>query len=70
MKSSVWIEWNKRTPLNMPECYECPALGICGGGCPMNAEKNYGSIWHVDKRYCQHSIQTLEWLIRDLYGSL
>lgn len=28
-----WKEWSKRSPLNMPQCYGCEALTICGGGC-------------------------------------
>jgi uncharacterized protein len=64
----VFQEWAKRTPLNMSECQDCPALGICGGGCPMNADKNRGSIWALDERFCVHAKKTLEWLVWDLYS--
>jgi len=60
-------EWSKRSPLNMPECQNCPALGICGGGCPFQAEIEKGSIWALDERFCIHSKMTLEWLIWDLF---
>src|ERR1035437_5788356 len=30
-------EWKKRSPLMMPQCHNCPALGICGGGCAYSA---------------------------------
>jgi uncharacterized protein len=66
--SSTFLEWNKRTPINMTECQECPALGICGGGCPMSPYKNKGSIWELDDRFCVHAKMTLEWLIWDLYS--
>ena len=56
-------EWSKRTPLNMSECNNCSALGICGGGCPYNAELHYGSIWCVDRRYCFYNKLLLNWMI-------
>lgn len=56
-----------RSPLNMPECQDCPALGICGGGCPYQSELEMGSIWALDKRFCIHAKMTLEWLIWDLF---
>lgn len=65
--SPAFQEWNKRTPLNMESCQKCPALGICGGGCPMNAYNNEGSLWALDERFCVHAKMVLEWLIWDLY---
>jgi len=62
-----WQEWSKRSPLNMPQCYGCEALTICGGGCPHNAELNKGSIWEIDEHFCVHAKTTLQWLIWDLY---
>lgn len=59
-------EWSMRSPLNMFECQDCPALGICGGGCPFQSELESGSIWALDKRFCVHAKMTLEWLIWDL----
>lgn len=66
----VFIEWSRRSPLNMDACRECPALGICGGGCPLNADFEEGSIWGLDKRFCVHCKTTLEWLIWDLYKQM
>lgn len=65
---STLQEWSKRSPLNMTECLDCPALGICGGGCPYNAVLNSGSIWALDGRFCSHSKKALEWLVWDLYA--
>jgi len=59
-------EWNQRSPLNMPQCYDCAAIAICGGGCAYGAQLRNGSIWSVDDRFCIHSKKTLEWLIWDL----
>ena len=61
------LEWNSRSPLNMPQCKNCEAIGICGGGCAYGAELRNGSIWSLDDRFCSHSLQSLEWLIWDLY---
>lgn len=65
--SEVFQEWSKRSPLNMKECENCIALGICGGGCPLNADYETGSIWGLDSRFCVHAKTTLEWLIWDLF---
>lgn len=51
---------------NIFQCKNCPALGICGGGCPFQAEIEKGSIWDLDERFCIHAKLTLEWLIWDL----
>lgn len=65
----VFAEWNRRTPINMPQCVDCIALGICGGGCPQNAKNNgaNNSLWDLDERFCVHAKKTLTWLIWDLY---
>lgn len=68
--NSVFMEWSRRSPLNMDICQKCPALGICGGGCPLNADFEEGSIWKLDKRFCVHCKTTLEWLIWDLYKQM
>jgi len=64
----TYKEWSMRSPLNMPQCQECPALGICGGGCPFQSEIEKGSIWDLDDRFCIHAKMTLEWLIWDLFN--
>lgn len=66
----VFMEWSRRSPLNMDICRDCPALGICGGGCPLNADYEKGSIWEIDKRFCVHCKATIEWLIWDLYKQM
>lgn len=62
-------EWSSLTPLNNEECYSCEALGICGGGCPINAMylKEGNTIHSLDERFCVHSKKTLEFFIKDLY---
>jgi len=64
-----FIEWSQLTPVNHEECHSCPALGICGGGCPVNAMhlKSENTIHSIDERFCAHSMKVLEFLIWDLY---
>ncbi len=69
-KNNYMIEWTNRTPINIKECWDCVALGICGGGCPYNSFVDSGSIWEVDKRFCPHAIKTVEWLIWDTFDRM
>lgn len=65
--NEAFIEWKNRAPVNMEECLDCEGLGICGGGCPYNSYVTEGSIWGLDKRFCKHTLKSLEFLIWDLY---
>ena len=65
-----WTEWRTRSPFNMPECIDCVALGICGGGCPYEALLKEGTIWNLDRRFCVHAKATLEFLIQDLWEQM
>lgn len=68
-KDKNFIEWSQLTPVNKKECQDCEALGICGGGCPINAMnlKPGNTIHDLDERFCVHAKMTLEFLIKDLY---
>lgn len=68
-KNRDFIEWSQLTPINKDECLDCPALGICGGGCPINAMhlRKGNTIHSIDERFCVHAKKTLDFLIRDLY---
>ncbi|PIY96887.1 MAG: hypothetical protein COY66_02500 [Candidatus Kerfeldbacteria bacterium CG_4_10_14_0_8_um_filter_42_10] len=59
----VFVEWAQRSPLNMPQCFECAALATCGGGCPRNADLTNGSIWKVDSAFCHFARKAQEWMI-------
>ncbi|RVU97755.1 FibroRumin system radical SAM peptide maturase [Coriobacteriales bacterium OH1046] len=69
VKDPTFIEWSQLTPLNREECYDCAALGICGGGCPVNAMtlKPGNTIHSIDERFCVHAKMTLDFLISDLH---
>lgn len=68
-ENADFIEWSQLTPLNKEECLQCEALGICGGGCPINAMylKPGNTIHSLDERFCVHAKKTLDFFIRDLY---
>lgn len=68
--SGLFSEWRKRSPFFMKKCFDCEALGICGGGCPASVELKTGSRWNIDERICSHSKLSLEWLIWDAYSQL
>lgn len=69
VKHKDFIEWSQLTPVNKEECQDCAALGICGGGCPINAMhlKKGNTIHDLDERFCTHAKMTLDFLIKDLY---
>ena len=67
-KDATFNEWNKRSQFNIETCYKCPAISLCGGGCPYEAFVRYGNIWRAgDERICSHSKIVLEWLVSDLW---
>ncbi|MFR7404136.1 MAG: SPASM domain-containing protein, partial [Coriobacteriaceae bacterium] len=55
-----WRKWASLVPLNEESCLDCVALGICGGGCPVNARAaNPGKGLHcIDRRSCIHAKKT------------
>ena len=65
-----WQEWRKRSPISMPQCVDCVALGNCGGGCPFAAETKTGSIWNVDDSFCFFSQKVINFLVKDLMDKL
>jgi len=66
----LFADWRDRSPFFMPQCVGCPALGICGGGCPASAELKTGNRYNLDDRACYHSKQILEWLVWDAYAKI
>ena len=66
----AWKMWSKLTPIYNDDCLSCEALGICGGGCPVNARlvNPERGLHCIDERSCVHAKKTLDFLIRDLYA--
>jgi uncharacterized protein len=59
----VWKEWFSRTPLNMPQCWNCYGIGLCGGGCAKNSLLRKGSIWEIDEDICLITKESIKWVI-------
>ena len=59
--------WGESIWTAIEKCKLCPAISICGGGCPLNAYKVCSDIMSVDNRICVQSKIFLEWLIKNLY---
>jgi len=68
--SAEFKYWGQRSPLNIAHCFSCPALAICGGGCPYYAEIKHGNLYDIDEVFCVHAKRTLEYLIWTFYKSL
>lgn len=67
---SIYKLWSNRSPLVTKECLTCPAIAVCGGGCPYSAEINKGNLQAVDDIFCAHAKKTLEHLIWSLHARL
>ena len=63
-------DWKMRVPLTKEECYSCPAISICGGGCPYDAYCESGDVRMKDNRRCQQSQDMIGWLCNDLFEIL
>ena len=66
----IFQEWSTISPINNPDCFYCPGLGICGGGCPRNPYIEGRGIHGVDKRFCEHVLKIHKWIVFQLYDKL
>ena len=66
-ENALFDEWTKRFPLKFEECLECPAIALCGGGCPIASLREEGTIWEIDRRICEQVKPIHEWLLWDLH---
>ncbi len=67
LSNEGYNEWKGIAPVRREECLRCPAIAICGGGCPYDAWVQHGNINSLDTVRCQQSNILLEWLIWDLF---
>ena len=59
----TWKEWYNRTPFNMPQCWNCEAISLCGGGCAQKPFLRTGSIWNVDVDVCILMKEVIPWIV-------
>ena len=50
------------------DCQNCPALGVCGGGCPYNGYQLHGSLDALEHNHCEQTTLLLAWMLEDLYS--
>lgn len=63
-KVSLVKEWRKRLPVYNRECKDCPAISICGGGCPWNAKEITGDIFKKDNAMCIFTKKVFDYFIQ------
>lgn len=49
------------------ECKKCPAISVCGGGCPLQSEALFGDRKDLDKATCIYYKESLKWLLLQYY---
>lgn len=69
-KENLLFEWTKNSPILRLECHDCEAIGVCGGGCPLNAKFDDAKKRKIDSGFCVHSKKILEFMIWDLYEKM
>jgi radical SAM protein with 4Fe4S-binding SPASM domain len=60
-------DWQRRSAIWSASCQRCPALGICGGGCPYNALQLGGALDARDEDHCAQTRLLLGWMLGDLF---
>lgn len=56
--------WVNISTLNDEECLSCPAIFICGGGCPHQSENVNNSREKKESNYCIYIKEVLKWFLR------
>ena len=64
------IRWTYNSPILRTECRDCEAIGVCGGGCPLNAKFDKNKGGKMDTGFCIHTKKILEFMIWDLYEKM
>ena len=62
-----WIEWFNRTSFNMPACWNCEAISMCGGGCAKKPFLHTGNIWDIDTDICMLMKEAVPWTVWKYY---
>lgn len=63
-KNKKWLEMYT---IDRPECKSCPAISVCGGGCPLQSEALFGDRRDIDKATCIYYKESLKWLLLQYY---
>ena len=60
-------DWLEMYTIDKEKCKFCPAISVCGGGCPLQAEVLFGKRTDIDEASCIYYKKLLEWLIKQYY---
>lgn len=60
-------KWLKMYTVDKSECKNCPAISVCGGGCPLQSEALFGDRKDLDKATCVYYKESLKWLLLQYY---
>ncbi len=60
-------QWLKMYTIDNEKCKYCPAISVCGGGCPLQAEALFGKRTALDEASCIYYKKLLEWLIKQYF---
>lgn len=63
-KNNKWLEMYT---IDRSECKKCPAISVCGGGCPLQSEALFGDRKKLDKATCIYYKESLRWLLLQYY---
>ncbi len=67
-KNPLMYEWIKMgIPLYNEECWNCPALGLCGGSCAYDIYTKTGKLGFIDKYSCTVINEILRYLLEYYY---
>ena len=64
-KTEIYKSWKHNLTVNKKKCLKCPALYICGGGCPKQAADMFNNIQGIDKPFCIHTKYALKELLKE-----
>lgn len=66
-QTDIYQKWRTNITLNKKKCLKCPAIYICGGGCPKQSEDLFGKQKHIDLPFCIHTRYSLKELLKREY---
>ncbi len=63
-ETDIYRKWKNNLTINKKQCLKCPAISICGGGCPKQSEVLFGDQYKIDKPFCIHTKYSLKELLK------
>ncbi|HSQ97487.1 MAG TPA: radical SAM protein [Rickettsiales bacterium] len=67
IKTDIYQKWRNNLTVNKEKCLKCPAIYICGGGCPKQSEALFGDQKEIDKSFCIYTKFALKELLKRFF---